>query len=251
MEYLVACVVFHFWAFLFSFLWLLQNAKKRNCLLVFGISFFIIGPFEWQARKGMWRKLFFLHLLCIWFAGKCFHKLFTTFSQENFSYKMHHAKTTGFRWKVTRNLCNYGWVYVLNKIIFISFAILTTPLVACGFILWVCLLLKRVRDKIHVQLSTDLVELTLNWIRCWINNWCWSLYSCWNSCKRANGTRSCFCIPNSWNSSRAFSILLCRACLSLSICWECLSLFVRLCWRRVSSSFFDNLVLNNTPSISN
>ncbi|KAL9407963.1 hypothetical protein AB3S75_046492 [Citrus x aurantiifolia] len=28
------------------------------------------------------------------------------------------------------------------------------------------------------------------------------------------------------------SLLLCRACKSLAICWECLSLFIHMCWRR-------------------
>ncbi|ESR37014.1 hypothetical protein CICLE_v10030345mg, partial [Citrus x clementina] len=36
-----------------------------------------------------------------------------------------------------------------------------------------------------------------------------------------------------WNSFCFFSLLLCRACKSLAICWECLSLFIHMCWRRV------------------
>ncbi|KAK9184837.1 hypothetical protein WN943_025188 [Citrus x changshan-huyou] len=39
--------------------------------------------------------------------------------------------------------------------------------------------------------------------------------------------------PYSWNSFCFFSLLLCRACKSLAICWECLSLFIHMCWRRV------------------
>ncbi|ESR54937.1 hypothetical protein CICLE_v10022964mg [Citrus x clementina] len=32
------------------------------------------------------------------------------------------------------------------------------------------------------------------------------------------------------------SLFLCRACKSLAIYWECLSLFIHMCWRRVSPS---------------
>lgn len=79
----------------------------------------------------------------------------------------------------------------------------------------------------------------LYWIRSWIDHWSWSLHSCWNSCKRAHRTRSPYCFSNSWNCSWTFSILLCGVGLSLSISWECISLFVHMCWRRVSSTFLD------------
>ncbi|GAY67012.1 hypothetical protein CUMW_253340 [Citrus unshiu] len=48
-----------------------------------------------------------------------------------------------------------------------------------------------------------------------------------------SGSTLTLSFPYSWNSFCFFCLLLCRACKSLAICWECLSLFIHMCWRRV------------------
>ncbi|XP_019260328.1 PREDICTED: cationic amino acid transporter 2, vacuolar-like isoform X3 [Nicotiana attenuata] len=68
--------------------------------------------------------------------------------------------------------------------------------------------------------------------RCWFHNWCWGLYSGWNGCKRALWSCPHLFLFDSWNSSCSFGLLLRRACKSLSICWECLSLLLHMCRRR-------------------
>lgn len=64
--------------------------------------------------------------------------------------------------------------------------------------------------------------------RCRSNYWRWSIYSCWNCCQRTNRTSSYYIILYCWNCSRSLSFLLCRTCMSMPICWECLSLYIHL-----------------------
>lgn len=74
-------------------------------------------------------------------------------------------------------------------------------------------------------------------IRSWSYHWSWSVYSGRNSCQRARRTLSYYIILCCWGSCCTLSILLCGACMSLPICWECLSLYLHMCWRRVKPLF--------------
>lgn len=78
------------------------------------------------------------------------------------------------------------------------------------------------------------VELMLQLIRSWIDHRSWSLYFGRDSCQTADRPWSRCLVPNRWNCSCTFCILLCGARMSLSCCWECLSLHLHMCRRRVT-----------------
>lgn len=73
--------------------------------------------------------------------------------------------------------------------------------------------------------------------RCWINNWSRGLHSCGNSGERAFRTCTRLFFSHSWSLCSTFGVLLCRTLESLSLSWECLSLFLHLHWWRVTLHF--------------